>query len=93
MPAVPPMPIAIEAAADTALIECCDTLSLSTPPTLTSSSTKLWPSGASSDQLWPGTSVVSLSLSTSCQRAVLAKFSLPSGTLLTTSAVSDAITI
>ena len=83
--------MAIAAAAETALIECCETLNWP----LTSSSTKLWPSGASTDQLAPGTSVVSLSLSTSCQRAVAAKFSMPRSrsTLLSASGSSYAITM
>ena len=61
------MPTASAAAAETALIVYFETLSVSAS---VSSSTYVWPSGASSDQLRPGTRIDSLSLSTSCHFVV-----------------------
>ena len=67
MPAVPPKPAAIEAAAETALIVLCETPIL--PVVLFNSSTKVLPSGATSDQLWPATKVEIFSVSGTNQSA------------------------
>ena len=65
-PAVPPMPSASEAAAETALMVFLVTLSVSgAAAALVRVSTKVWPSGATSVQLWPSTSVWITSFSTS----------------------------
>ena len=67
MPAVPPKPAASEAAAETALI-----VVLETPIWLPfNSSTKVWPSGATSCQLWRSTSVEIFKVSGTNQFVVL----------------------
>ena len=72
MPAVPPKPAASEAAAEIALIVLLEMPSVSgAASALVRSSTKVWPSGATSCQLWPSTSAEIFSVSGTNQSLVL----------------------